>query len=597
MTKQRPILWQLFPSFMAITVFVLLFTTWGVGRIYKQNYLDSMIESLRVQNLYLQSLIPRGDIQANLDDVAPICQSMSQKTHTRITITRGNGEVLLDTWSNVRQQPVQIGFPEFQMALSSPDRRGVAHRVDPEDGSRMLYFVEAIGPGPRPSGFIRLGLSMDRVDTNLDIVFRKIIIMVLIIGFAATGMSFLVAWQINRPIQQLIRAADRYAGGQLEQWSGTTSNIREFAALTQALRSMAGQLHERLRSESRQLNELEAIFASMVDAVLFIDNDECVLRYNHAASNLFHTGSTDITGRSILEVVRNTQLHQFIRKALTRNIPQEEDIIIHNKEDRYIHATGTAIEEGEGRVIGALIVLQDLTRIHKLERLRRDFVANVSHELKTPITAVKGFVETLLEGAVEDRETAIRFLDITLKHTNQLNAVIEDLLSLSRIEQETGNGGIRVQTGKIIDVIKAAATVCRKRAEENGVAIRVDCDPDLTVKMHPTLLQQALVNLVDNALKYGSDNTDLEIRVETENDRVLIHVRDHGPGIAEEHLGRLFERFYRVDKSRSRDLGGSGLGLAIVKHIVQAHRGRISVRSKVGEGTEFIIEIPIFYGD
>ncbi|HPQ39627.1 MAG TPA: ATP-binding protein, partial [bacterium] len=368
-------------------------------------------------------------------------------------------------------------------------------------------------------------------------------------------------------------------------------------ALTHALQRMAEQLHERLRNESRQLNELEAIFASMVDAVMVVDTDECVVRFNHAATRLFHKGVAEISGRSILEVVRNTQLHQFIRKTLVRSTPQEEEIVIHNTEDRYLRVIGTAIEEGEGRVTGALIVLQDLTRIHKLERIRRDFVANVSHELKTPITAVKGFVETLLEGAIENPETAMRFLDIILKHTNQLNAVIEDLLSLSRIEQETGNGGIRMQSGRLLDVIQSALAVCRKRADEHEITFRVDCDPDLMINMHRTLLQQALVNLVDNALKYGSDHSEVALIVETDEARVRIHVRDQGPGIAAEHLDRLFERFYRVDKSRSRDMGGSGLGLAIVKHIVQAHRGKIFVRSTVGKGSDFEIALPRYFED
>jgi len=592
MKSNHPILWQLFPSFMAIMIFVLIVTAWGVNRIYNHNFQQFMIQTLQGQNRYLQALFPEEEPFADKKRIAEIIDALSRETNTRITIVRGNGEVFLDTAQAASNMPVQLGFPEFRDAIESPDRQGTVRRMDADSGSEMIYRVEALMKGPRPEWFIRVGMPLDRSDTNLNEIFIKIIFMMIIIGIAAAGMSFLVAWQINRPIQYLIRAADRFAGGNLDRWTGHVSSIREFNALSRALQSMADQLNARLKNETRQLNELEAIFGSMMDAVLVVDSDECVLRYNHAAAKLFHSNGTDITGRNILEIIRNTQLHRFIRKTLSRNIPQEEDIVIHNREARYLRATGTSIAETDGRIIGALIVLQDATQIHRLERIRRDFVANVSHELKTPITAVKGFVETLLEGAVEDRDTAVRFLDIILKHTNQLNAVIEDLLSLSRIEQETGNGGIRVTPGRVTDVIKSAVSVCRKRAEAHDVAFRVECDPDLTINMHRTLLQQALVNLIDNALKYGSDHSEVVLFAEETDTRMRIHVQDYGPGIAPEHLDRLFERFYRVDKSRSRDLGGSGLGLAIVKHIIQAHRGTISVRSKINEGTVFIIDLP-----
>ncbi|MBN1297725.1 PAS domain-containing protein, partial [bacterium] len=468
----------------------------------------------------------------------------------------------------------------------------VAQRGPPESPERMLYLARRVIRDGSPWGYIRIGMPLSAVDTGFNHIYGKIMSLVVIVGLAAAAMSFLVAWQINRPIQDLIRAADRIAAGNLTRWFGTSSSIREFETLAQALRSMADQLVDRLRNETRQRNELEAIFASMVEAVIVVDTAECILRFNQAAATLFHAEQTGLSGKSILQVARNTQLHQFIRKILARNMPREEDIVLFNKEERYLRATGTAIEEGDGRIIGALIVLHDMTRLQKLERIRRDFVANVSHELKTPITAIKGFVETLLEGAVDDRETAVRFLDISLKHTNQLHAVIEDLLSLSRIEQETGQGGIALQTGKVSDVIASALSVCRVRAEAHRVALIVQCPDDLVVDMHRTLLQQALVNLIDNALKYGDDDSQVVITAETRDIRVVIHVRDRGPGIAQEHLDRLFERFYRVDKSRSRELGGSGLGLAIVKHIVQAHRGTVSVVSRQGEGSVFTISLP-----
>jgi two-component system phosphate regulon sensor histidine kinase PhoR len=242
--------------------------------------------------------------------------------------------------------------------------------------------------------------------------------------------------------------------------------------------------------------------------------------------------------------------------------------------------------------IGTLVVFNDVTHFRRLENMRRDFVANVSHEIKTPLTAIKGFVETLHQGSVDNPEEADRFLGIINKHVDRLSAIIEDLLSLSRIEQEDEGKIIKLEEGYVNDVFQSAIQICRSKAEEKNITIRPVCNEPISAKFDTTLLEQAVVNLLDNAIKYSEPKSTILLKAQRNNSEIRIRVEDQGIGIAKKHLPRLFERFYRVDKARSRKMGGTGLGLAIVKHIAQAHGGRITVESTLGVGSVFTIHLP-----
>jgi two-component system phosphate regulon sensor histidine kinase PhoR len=239
------------------------------------------------------------------------------------------------------------------------------------------------------------------------------------------------------------------------------------------------------------------------------------------------------------------------------------------------------------------VVLNDITRLQRLETIRRDFVANVSHELKTPITAIKGSVETLLSGVMSEAESATRFLEIIARQADRLNAIIEDLLALSRIEQEEERIGIQLTSVAVRDVLQSAALSCQLKARDKQVTLSIDGPDDLHFPVNAPLLEQALINLIDNAIKYSPDGGEVQLTARADATGLTITVRDFGCGIAREHLPRLFERFYRVDKARSRKQGGTGLGLAIVKHIIQAHGGQVQVDSTPGEGSLFTLRLPV----
>jgi len=370
----------------------------------------------------------------------------------------------------------------------------------------------------------------------------------------------------------------------------------EMAQLAEAIGALREQLVERGLTIGRQGTQQEAVLGSMIEGVLAIDARQRVVGINQAAAELLAVDAVRAIRRPLQEVVRNPDLRRFALRAIDCREPVEDDLLLRGARDRTIRLRGTALRDlsGEG---GAVIVLNDVTAMQRLENIRRDFVANVSHELKTPIASIKGFVETLLDGASDDPVDARRFLDIIARQADRLASIIEDLLALSRIEQSEGTGNLPRESVRIANLLSAVTVDCLPRAEDRSIRLDVTCDETIEAEVNAPLFEQALINLVDNAIKYSDPGRTIWIGVATEAGApggagtVVITVRDEGCGIEAEHLPRLFERFYRIDKARSRKLGGTGLGLSIVKHIVQAHGGTVAVESEPGVGSTFTIRL------
>jgi two-component system phosphate regulon sensor histidine kinase PhoR len=342
-----------------------------------------------------------------------------------------------------------------------------------------------------------------------------------------------------------------------------------------------------------QRNELEAVLSSMIEGVMAIDLNETIISVNHTAARMFSRNPADLVNRSVQEAIRNPDFHRFVRTAFQVQSPCEEDLLFYISEEAVYDVRSSALRNARGERIGILVVLNDVTRLRRLENMRKDFAANVSHEIKTPLTAIKGFVETLKTGALHHPEEAARFLEIIEKHTHRLSAIIDDLMKLSIIEQKTDKKDVVLENHPLLPVLQSACQICQPLADEKRIQIRLSCEEALSANLNPALIEQAFVNLLDNAVKYSSPESSIEIDARRSEADVAVSFRDHGIGIAAEHLPRLFERFYRVDPSRSRRLGGTGLGLAIVKHIVNAHSGRITVESTPGKGSQFMVHLPM----
>jgi two-component system, OmpR family, phosphate regulon sensor histidine kinase PhoR len=367
---------------------------------------------------------------------------------------------------------------------------------------------------------------------------------------------------------------------------------QEMASLAIAMNQMANQLDERIKSVIRHRNELEAVLSSMKEGVIALDLDERILRINQAAAAMFNKDPWEMENRSIQEVIRNSELQKFTKNALKNGDGLECDIVFYQNKERVLNVHSTPWLDAKEERIGILVVLNDVTRLRRLENMRQDFVANVSHEIKTPLTAILGFVETLLQDSDKIPENTRRFLSIIDRHAHRLVAIIEDLLNLSRIERDSERKEIAMVQTPVEDVIRTAVQLLETRAEEKKIRIDFNCEDSLSADMEPPLIEQAVVNLLDNAIKYSAPDSTIEVSAAGKGNEVQISIRDHGVGIEKEHLPRLFERFYRVDKARSRKLGGTGLGLAIVKHIIQAHNGKIKVESSPGKGSTFTLHLP-----
>ncbi len=422
-------------------------------------------------------------------------------------------------------------------------------------------------------------------------------IALVMLGALAALLALLLV-RLYRRVGRLRRAVERITEGHADH------RLPQFitgqlGGLSRALNAMAGEFNQRLRSLRQQRNELEAVLGSMIEGVLAVDLDERVISLNRAAAELLKTTPRRAMGRSIQEVIRNTAMQQFVGQALAAETPTQADLVLRTgpedreeASERFLQVQAAPLHDASGHLIGALIVLHDVTRLRRLEVMRREFVANVSHEIKTPITAIKGSVETLLESGETDPQQVSRFLQIIGRQADRLHAIVEDLLSLARIEQDAERDRVAVEPGRPAEVIDSAIEAVQLQADARQIEIRRTSDDQVEGIFNAPLLEQALVNLLDNAIKYNPAGTTVQVAAQTHGDELVIAVADDGVGIEPEHLPRLFERFYRRDKARSRAQGGTGLGLAIVKHIAQAHQGRVSVDSRPGHGSTFRLHLP-----
>jgi two-component system phosphate regulon sensor histidine kinase PhoR len=467
---------------------------------------------------------------------------------------------------------------------------GISTRYSETLQKEMMYLAIPVKQDEGIVGVVRVSIPIIAVDTALGAIYGKIALFAVFMIIMTAVLSFYIARRISQPIAELKRDAQRFAQGDLTHIFVPSSH--ELGDLAAALNKMAQQLGEKIRVITEQRNELETILSAMREGILACDSDERIITLNDAAGLLLGIDLFTAKGHTVQETVRNADLQRFINRILSEQKEAEVEIVLHGPEKKNLLLTGTVLRDSEGKKIGALVVLSDTTRLRHLENIRREFVANVSHELKTPITSIKGYVETLQEGAIDDKGNARKFLEIIFKQADLLNALVDDLLSLSKLEQEAEYAEVRLAEETVRRIIEAAIAAYEARARERHIQVALHCNDEVAVMANARLFEQAVGNLLDNAIKYSEPRGTVEIEVTQNKGEVTIKVNDHGCGIAPEHLPRLFERFYRVDKGRSRELGGTGLGLAIVKHIIQAHGGDVTVESTPGKGSTFTIHLP-----
>lgn len=588
--RRRKLIWQLFPPFLLITFIALLATTLYVTKHWRELYVEQITTHLqRMARLYkaqvFQPLLAHDNQQ-----LQEITRTFGQQTQIRFSVFQPNGIPLADSDYDPAHMENHADRPEIRAALQG--KQGVSTRRSYTLDERMIYLALPVQAGDQVVGIIRSALPVTYVDTTLRDIYLKILIGSLGIVVLAAGFIFFITRRLSRPLAAINQGAERFARGDLSS-KVPVPHSEELAKLAEALNHMAAQLDDRFRTILEQRQEQEAILASMVEGVVAVDNVDRLITLNRAGARLLMVNPEAAKGQSIQEVIRNKELQRFLQQARSAAAPVEGEIVLGGMGERFIQLHGTKLLDSQGKAIGVLLVMNDVTAMRRLERVRRDFVANVSHELRTPITSIKGFVETLQAGAIHESDNAEHFLQIIARQADRLNQIIEDLLTLSRIEQEEEAGTVTLSPEPLQPVLKAAIQTSEVKAAAKQIHISLQCPDGLQAIINPPLLEEALVNLIDNAVKYSPPQTRVTVAVEQAPEKILIKVRDQGRGIAMEHLPRLFERFYRVDPSRSRRVGGTGLGLAIVKHIAQAHNGWITVDSTLGQGSVFTLHLPL----
>ena len=590
MAKKR-IFWQLFPSYLLITFTALLTVGGYASNSLREFYYDRTAEDLKARAWMIERQVARKNFSFNPSSLNSLSRDLGIKTKTRITIIDLSGQVLGDSDEEPSRMDNHADRPEFITALQG--ETGMAVRFSNTLEEQMMYLAVPIILEDKLSGVVRTSIPITFIDQELRTIEFKIGGVSLAVAFLAAGISLMVSRRISNPLEQMKNSAESIARGEWKEHLSLKTDSVEISALSNALNQMALQLEDRIKTITSQSNESEAVLSSMVEGVLAVDAAENIIRLNKAAGKLLEIKPDSAEGRPIHEVVRNSLLREFIERTLSGIENVETDLTIGNQNEIFLQAHGAVLKDMQEKSIGAVIVLNDVTRLRRLETVRKDFVANVSHELKTPITLIKGFVETLQQGALEKREEAERFLDIMSKQVERLNAIIEDLLSLSRLEQDSGKSAISMEKTKVIQILESAIRDCESKLLEKKISIQLNCSNELEVFANSPLLNQAVLNLVDNALKYSEQGEKITVEAFVTGTEIVIEVQDWGCGIGSAHLPRLFERFYRIDQARSRQMGGTGLGLAIVKHIVQEHGGSVSVNSTLGKGSRFSIHLPI----
>ena len=586
---RRTLFSQLFPAFVLVTVLSLLAVTIVTTHSVRSFAVNRAADGLLQRTWAVERLVPGWLEQSRGADLDSLCAELGKLMESRITIISPDGQVLGD--SNERSSTMDNHVLREEISEALQGRPGQSLRYSHTLDTTMLYQALPVEHEGEVLAVVRLAVPMTEIDRQLRRISWNILTAVVLVAALAVAVSYGLARRISRPLVRLRLGVRRFALGRLDHRLplGSTSEI---AHLAEAMNQMASQLDDRIRTVETQRNELGAVFSAMIEGVLVVDSDERILELNRAAAALLGTSVDEARGRTVPEVARNASLQDFVASASRSGEPIEEDLVILvGGRETHLQAHGVELSGG-GMTRRVLVVLNDVTRLHRLENVRQDFVANVSHELKTPVTSIKGFVETLRDGGAEDPADARRFLDIVARQAQRLDDIIEDLLCLSRLEQGTGETRRELGVYPLGEVLSSCLQTCQLQADARGMALDLACPSDLKARFDPPLLEQAVVNLVTNAVKYSDEGDRILITAETIDDHVLISVQDHGRGIEPQHLPRLFERFYRVDKARSRQQGGTGLGLAIVKHIARFHGGHVTVQSSPGKGSLFTLHLP-----
>ncbi|KAB3538572.1 cell wall metabolism sensor histidine kinase WalK [Alkaliphilus pronyensis] len=556
----------------------------------RTNYVDELENRLISNGLLLEKVIMDKGDSLTINDLQKMIIDYGKRINARITIIDEKGEVLADSVADMRTIENHYNRPEVLAVYQGEIGKSV--RYSTTINEEMLYIALPVNIDIFQIKVIRLAITLQQINVINSKLYYYIGISVLFGLFASLILAYRFIKRLMKPIYEMTDVSRKIAEGDFNRRVDVTSDD-EIGLLANNFNNMADILKTTIDKLSDNNTKFKALLISIINPIIAVDNTHRIILINPAAERLFEVKAEEAIGKHILEVIRNNALEERIKDLFENHQNTQLEIAIYEPKERIlkIYTNLIRLEDDPTRVIGIVTLLEDVTEIRKLEKMRSDFVANVSHELKTPLTSISGFVETLKSDAIDDEETKMRFLDIIDIETERLSRLIDDILSLSEIESTTNNIRQEIYTTEAINEV---IEIIKPIANDKEIVINTEIEGSLPqIYGNRDWFKQMLINLLDNAIKYTPQGGKVYINAYKKYKNVVIVVRDTGLGIPKNELPRLFERFYRVDKARSKKLGGTGLGLAIVKHIVIAFNGRIKVNSEVGKGTEFTVIIPI----
>lgn len=585
----------LFQSFFGVQILILFvaisfvtFYTWFTSRnaFYRQWFRE-----LRLQAELVSTLLPDDNNMLDTNAVRRLFTRISHSESHRFTLVLPDGKVVGDTQADPVFMDLHNDRPEIRDAMQNG--QGFQRRYSASMGMMMLYLAERMPQHGPLQAVIRVAVPERTLMHELNASNRYIIMLIIVVFLGALAVSYWSSLRIIGPVSDFQQGLQRLGQGEFS-FRLSVPDVPHLSTLARSINQTAERIEHYITALDEERNLRALILANMARGVCAIDQTRIVRDMNQSAKRMLGLETVEaVTGTRISELVRHPGLLNLIDISEVNTEPIDREMTFGLEQELLLNVRATPLADMQGQRIGTLILLNDITLFRRLETVRQDFVANVSHELRTPVTSIKGFAETLLDGAKNDPMACERFLKIIVRQANQLESIIHDLLELSRLED--GAAALEKQRIALQSIVMGAVELCQHSAREKNVELVVSCQKEVEAVVQPGLVEQALVNLIDNAIKYGVTETHrrVEISASCANRMALFSVRDFGNGIPKNHLDRIFERFYRVDKGRSREMGGTGLGLAIVKHIALVHNGTVSVSSESGSGSTFTIQLPV----
>jgi two-component system phosphate regulon sensor histidine kinase PhoR len=584
--------WKLGFAFFALLIAVLLPVDFYAERALRRNYERAGFEQLRgIAHIALAippvpSALPQLPPQDSPDLQAWVAKMAA--SGVRVTVIASDGKVLADSQSNIQTMENHADRPEIRDAFANGDGQSSRHSVS-VDKNLLYYAVRYAVPGGPPVVF-RFALPQQAVDQELWEFRRRLWLASLVMLFVTGIASLLISQSFSGRVERLEKFSLRVAEGDFRPIEADRTGDG-LEALAVSLNATAARLDRTIRTLTEERNLSSAILGSMVEGVAVVNSSERLLFANTGFAEILGLDVPPQSGSALVEVVRQTELLEAVRAVVKGESRVETEIVTGTLRQHFFAVTVASVRAAD--TLGAVIVLHDITELRKLERVRRDFVANVSHEFKTPLTAIQGFAETLLGGAIDDPQNRLRFLEIILEHSRRLARLTDDLLKLSKMDADKLE--LEIRRLSVSQFVESCIETTQRTAAEKDLRVSVNLQqplPDIAADRRR--LAEVLQNLLDNAMQYTPAGGQIMVGASANGAEVTMTVSDTGIGIPQADQSRIFERFYRVDVARSREVGGTGLGLSISKHLVEAHGGRIWVESEVGQGSEFHFTVPIF---